>query len=620
MAEQLRKVSVVFQADQKQFINGAEKVITTTKRVATQTTKSNEEIEEAYRESGLAVRVFDDAAGQAAATLRENAKAEARAARAVNYLKNEYSAMSGKIGLTNDELEVYNAKMRLGTGATKEQEKQVEQLVRDYQRLRDAQGGATAATKKHAGGLRNIRGIAQSAGYQLQDVAVQLQQGTDGIRVFTQQGSQFAAAFGPTGAVVGAILAVGGALAGSLIPGLLDSGDAAEELAEKLRSIKDVNDLTAAQANLLAQEQAKLARESKDLAIELELANEELELENKILHHNMTAFANSSEALREYREEMTENNEEINKNAAEIDYLNAVVDAAKEKQEALESVVSRGTDTIYLASGGYAEMTAQFKAWSDQLSETIHIAEQAARATVAPRATTPGEDVPEAAARAEHLLQIERNRLDKTQELYDNYHEIRRTQAVETELMEIAIAERLSEEEEARWENLYTTGREALTSLSALQESENEKMKKVGQTAAIIQATIDTYRAANAAYAAMAGIPGVGPGLGIAAAAAAVTAGLANVDKISGAFDKGGYIPSGSLGIVSEYGDELVNGQLVKGPARVTSREETADIMNRGGDTIIIQAMDAQSFERYSRQNSGAITKAVRRERRRRAR
>ena len=44
--------------------------------------------------------------------------------------------------------------------------------------------------------------------------------------------------------------------------------------------------------------------------------------------------------------------------------------------------------------------------------------------------------------------------------------------------------------------------------------------------------TIDTYQSATAAYKAMAGIPVVGPALGIAAAAAAVASGIANVKQI----------------------------------------------------------------------------------------
>ena len=55
---------------------------------------------------------------------------------------------------------------------------------------------------------------------------------------------------------------------------------------------------------------------------------------------------------------------------------------------------------------------------------------------------------------------------------------------------------------------------------------------KTGKAFATAQALIDTYSSANAAYSAMAGIPIVGPGLGIAAAAAAIIAGIANVKAI----------------------------------------------------------------------------------------
>lgn len=53
-----------------------------------------------------------------------------------------------------------------------------------------------------------------------------------------------------------------------------------------------------------------------------------------------------------------------------------------------------------------------------------------------------------------------------------------------------------------------------------------------GKAAAVAAATIDTYKAANSAYASLASVPFVGPALGAAAAAAAIVAGIANVKKI----------------------------------------------------------------------------------------
>lgn len=54
----------------------------------------------------------------------------------------------------------------------------------------------------------------------------------------------------------------------------------------------------------------------------------------------------------------------------------------------------------------------------------------------------------------------------------------------------------------------------------------------VGKATAIAAATINTYQAATAAYASLAGIPIVGPALGAVAAGVAIAAGIVNVKKI----------------------------------------------------------------------------------------
>lgn len=57
--------------------------------------------------------------------------------------------------------------------------------------------------------------------------------------------------------------------------------------------------------------------------------------------------------------------------------------------------------------------------------------------------------------------------------------------------------------------------------------------------------------------------------------------------------DKGGYIPAGGLGIVGEYGPELV-----RGPANVTSRRETADLARSaltGSSKVTVNLIEDQS-------------------------
>ena len=72
------------------------------------------------------------------------------------------------------------------------------------------------------------------------------------------------------------------------------------------------------------------------------------------------------------------------------------------------------------------------------------------------------------------------------------------------------------------------------------------------------------------------------------------SAGVIAGTTIAGAFDRGGVIPQDQYGIVSEYGDELVNGLLVrgaKGGTRVTSREDTANIINEGNQSDVTGGM-----------------------------
>ncbi|PTB96328.1 hypothetical protein C9994_07950, partial [Marivirga lumbricoides] len=111
----------------------------------------------------------------------------------------------------------------------------------------------------------------------------------------------------------------------------------------------------------------------------------------------------------------------------------------------------------------------------------------------------------------------------------------------------------------------------------------------VGKAAAIAQTTIDTYKAAQSAYAALAGIPLVGPVLGGIAAGAAISTGLRNVAKISGIglpkFGKGGLQEVGgkshASGGTKFYGED--------GTAFEAEKGELIGVMNRNAASIFMQ-------------------------------
>lgn len=90
------------------------------------------------------------------------------------------------------------------------------------------------------------------------------------------------------------------------------------------------------------------------------------------------------------------------------------------------------------------------------------------------------------------------------------------------------------------------------TDMASLMNSGSRKMFEVGKAAAIAQTVISTISAAQSAYSAMAGIPYIGPALGIAAAAAATASGMARVSAIkSTSFGGGATAPSGDAGGLS---------------------------------------------------------------------
>jgi hypothetical protein len=86
-----------------------------------------------------------------------------------------------------------------------------------------------------------------------------------------------------------------------------------------------------------------------------------------------------------------------------------------------------------------------------------------------------------------------------------------------------------------------------------------------GKAFAVIQATIDTYKGATAAYASMAGLGPAGPALGAIAAAAAVAAGLANVKAIMSAGSGGAPPPDTTTPAATTPAPQMMSGAFELG-------------------------------------------------------
>lgn len=122
---------------------------------------------------------------------------------------------------------------------------------------------------------------------------------------------------------------------------------------------------------------------------------------------------------------------------------------------------------------------------------------------------------------------------------------------------------------------------------------------KVGKAAAAAAATINTYQAATGAYAALAPIPIVGPGLGIAAAAAAIVSGIQQVRKIYAT--QPGSTPSGESGQPAQASAvstlQSVNTQLGQG---IVSRNTEVQQTQEAQKPIIAVPVDKVTKEQLN--------------------
>lgn len=603
-----------------------------------------------------------------------------------------YQHQASMIGKTAQEQEVLNAVYKLGANATQEQKQQVTQLVQNYQLLRDG-------SNQTEGSFRNLRGVSQQLGWQLQDVAVQAQLGTSAFVIFSQQGSQLAAAFGPTGALVGAVIAVAGAIGGALVNSMGVAGEEIDELIGKVDSLgkatkelavinitKEIKDQEKELKNLNAQiafsnkyqeengkftgnaraSYLKMVAASEQLSDELKKNKEALDTINKSFTQNIKDTKEAEEATKKLLTSYGLKIDLLGKTDREQAKVNARAELGSAATEDQIAAVMAGIDTYY---NEYDALKAREKAIKDaekaekeSAAESRRISQQRERAfqaetlSLIKQTETTQEEYDRRKKIIDEYVKYEgtNQRTDeayaaleqwRTQKLAEEYkkreavrkqiEEAQRKQGGrdnptgfendtyarnlqlltdqkkalgEAELTERqridALIEAETERHVARLNEISNTQLEGQLQnyatftgsmgkvFSQLQQFAEEGSKEaaalfyINQAIALAETIVNTELAATKAMGQL-GVFGI-PASAIIRATGYASAGIIAGQTIAGAYDKGGNIPSGQLGIVSEYGDELVNGVLVEGPARVTSREDTAKMMNGGGGSVSI--------------------------------
>lgn len=457
-----------------------------------------------------------------------------------------------------------------------------DQISKPLDRINTKMRDTAKAGKDLNGTMRLMRGGAGQLGHQVQDVAVQLQMGTDAMIVFGQQGSQVASLFGPKGAMIGGILAVGAALAGPLINALTGTSETLKKLREdaigtepvlanltgalreqaKVAVRAKLKDLYIEQAkaqNLLAESQERLARAKgiKEVFGDFARVNREIENLDKLipeLEADLEAVAPAIKALednfRGLNPEITKTNEGLREeiqlfgaNAVEVAIYKASLDGV---------ITSQENETIALT-----EQLMRLRESATERAEAARAA--AAQAAEEERAAT-------AVDRLNQKLLEEHIRLSGGRVALDLYKASLLGLGQDSQTVALILANdaeriRLAEEkleqqrqkasaaEAARKAKELARQKEqdkatalSMTNQFASMETGSKKMFRIQKAFGIAAATISTFEAVNNALALK--LP---PPIPQVMAGIALTTGLANVAQIKAqSFEGGGFTGHGA--------------------------------------------------------------------------
>jgi hypothetical protein len=188
--------------------------------------------------------------------------------------------------------------------------------------IKDATEEQLRFTTVSGKGMRRMEVLAQQAGYQIGDLAVQIQSGTNAAVALGQQGSQLLGFFGPYGALAGAALAIGTGLIAPFIRAGKEVETFAEEAEQALQAVKDkIDELETgrnsilrgydeetARLRVLGREQADALQAKIDTAAKQGLAAGDAELyskrERKALRDTFDAIRANLAKRKEYSDEL----------------------------------------------------------------------------------------------------------------------------------------------------------------------------------------------------------------------------------------------------------------------------------------------------------------------------
>lgn len=416
--------------------------------------------------------------------------------------------------------EVASLTFKADTADLDRAEKALDNVAASGKRAQAATDNFSKATEQSGKSMKNMRGIAGQLGFQVQDIAVQLQSGTNAMIVFGQQGSQIAGAFGPTGAIVGAIIAVGAAVGTSLVAAFGNGSQSAADLRKELDELTEGFDKVgeAARVVYLREANKQLADLEEQVAkttAELERQQEELNKLNNLEVEFGTYVENSADAqeqltiitqdLAKAREDQAKAVEKLNEKIALLNGTQKEEDKdAKQRLEDIKRYVERlkeqadtlGFNTLELVRYKAAQMGANEEQTKALLLSAQRIDQYKAEQEAIKQAEAEAKKQATQAATAQRQDIENKKRLDaKIQQIINAEARQAEIEQASIDQRAVQIAESLmSEEEQIRisyekraqiiLDSTVLTGKQVNDAMAGLELERQEKLKAIKDKAA----------------------------------------------------------------------------------------------------------------------------------------
>lgn len=483
----------------------ADGVITSTTVVS----RSANEMEKAFKQVDTATKNTTNQFSALGANTEQLSAAFSKSSSNLSDVISRHISLGHTIDENNRVIDKNGNEITSATAALKKYADQANMLDERLVKSQDAFNRLTTTTTAARGSFVNLRHAAGQLGFQLQDIAVQAQMGTNAFVILGQQGSQIASIFGPTGAIVGGVLAVGAAIASVMVPSMMDGGDATEELSDKLKELSKTNELTINQQKFLKQVEAEETEEKKKKIAELEKEIAKQEKLAKSLDESARSYGRMAAASRARIESgsLEEMRKTVNRLRSEIDALNEDFGAAKidpAESEAVLETFSKRFEYIQQSLNMEGDILAaanarQFAIMQEGGNQQLALLEEQLAAQRARKQFEKERDLAGFEEERVGILENEKLTAEQKALLIEELNELekQRKEQHQNELTNIeqdaANARQKIAEQEGRAK--LATLSSIFDNLSSLMNTESRKLFEIGKASAVAGAIVDGYAA-----------------------------------------------------------------------------------------------------------------------------